>query len=318
MALVRASIDPFDLASLFALRGLLDDLRDRREPTLLGVTPLPRARAVALLPGSFNPPTAAHVLLAERALAAGCDAVVFVTAVQTVGKPPFGLTVEDRLLTMRAAGADRILTAACSHGLYAEQAEAAAQAFPGADLVFLVGSDKVEQILDHAWYDDRDVALTRLFDRARLLAAPRGSTGEQVRDLLALPRNERWASYVDVLPLHPAVADLSSTRVRGLLGAGADPAGLVPGPVSPLLAEMHAFAPPLYIDAEEVDAYGLRARLLDLLWALRHDLGTNVDMRHLMRVALSRTDAGRRFRSLVLAGEADAGALVRAQRAVGV
>lgn len=299
---VHTVLDPFDLASLFAMRGLLDGLDPSAAPRLATLTARHPARTVALLPGSFNPPTAAHVLLAERALSEGYDLVAFVLARSTAGKTQTGLIREDRWLAMRAAGGSRIAAAVCSHGLYAEQAEAAAAAFPGAEITFLLGSDKVRQIFDDRWYADREASLERLFSQARLVAAPRGSDDDELEAVLETSEARPYAHRIEVMRLHPAVSDLSSTRVRGLLRSGADPAGLVPVDVAPLLAATRAFAPPLVIGDEEVDAYDVRSRVIDLLWQEREQVGA-VDVRHLMRIALSRTEPGRRFRAMLAAGD---------------
>lgn len=298
-------MEPFEHASVFALRAFLERLDPEGLPTLDMLVPVTGCRSVALLPGSFNPPTAAHVLLAERALHEGFDCVVFVLARRTAGKQRSGLILEDRLAAMRAAcdeGFDEGFgIAACSHGLYADQAEAAARAFPGAELTFLVGSDKVVQVFEAGWYEDRAAALGRLFDAARLLVAPRWDQEELLRETLQAPRNRPWADGISVLRLHPAVSDLSSTRVRGLLRSGADPAGLVPPAVADLLAGIGAFASPLALGGEEVDRYDARARLVDLLWRARGPEASTAELDRLMRVALAGDEEGRAFRDTLRA-----------------
>lgn len=301
--------DPFDVAALFRHRAILEGLDRSVSPAMVVIDGGEAARSVALLPGSFNPPTSAHLLLAERARADGYEAVVPTIARETVGKGTSGLILEDRLLAMRAACGSAFPVAVCSHGLYADQADAAARAFPGADLALLVGSDKVFQILDERWYDDRDAALDRLFSAARLVVAPRADQSERLRDALAEPRTRRWADRVEVLRLHPAVNDLSSTRVRGLLRAGADPAGLVPPAVAAILNEVRAFAPPGVIGAEEVDPYALRASLVDLLWRLG---AADADLRALLEVACADGEEGRQLRARLRAGTAQREDLERA------
>jgi nicotinic acid mononucleotide adenylyltransferase len=307
-------MDPFDLSSIFALRARWETLDRSVAPTIALVGTPGECRSVALLPGSFNPPTAAHLLLAERALREGFDCVVLLLARNTVGKEPSGLIPEDRLLAMHAASSGSFAVGACSHGLYADQAEAAASMYPKAELTFLVGSDKVVQIFDRQWYDDRDGALERLFERARLVVAPRSDQGDLLRDVLGAPENRRWSDSVEVLRLHPAVSDLSSTRVRGLLRAGAEPAGLVPSAVADLLSAIRAFAPPIVLGRDEVDVYALRAKMIDLCWSSRVDT-SGVDLRHLIDSALSPTPAGARIRAAVASGNAHLDDLTRARAA---
>lgn len=298
-------MDPFDLASVFALRTILQDLERAEVPTLRTITPVPACRSVAILPGAFDPPTAAHLHLAERALGEGYEKVVFTLAVRTVGKRRSGLSREDRLLALRAMSSRNIIVAAVSHGLYADQADAARDAFPGAEIAFLVGSDKVFQIFDPRWYRDRDEALNRFFSAARLVVAPRADHARALRDVLVDPANAAFADRVEILRLHPAVGGLSSSRVRGLLNAGAQPTGLVPTAVAGLLEHLRAFAPAMVVGNEEVDAYEMRRALIDLLWRARSSVGGSdtadhaplPDLRRLMAIATAPTSPGRALRA---------------------
>ncbi|MBI4728567.1 MAG: hypothetical protein HY775_03585 [Acidobacteria bacterium] len=296
-------MDAYDLRGLFAHRDLLDGLDPAGPASLAAVEPHSACRSVALLAGSFNPPTSAHVLLAERALREGFDHVAFVLARRPAGKDPSGLIQEDRLLALRlVAGARGIGILVSSCALYADQAAAAAEWFPGAEITFLVGSDKVEQIFDSRWYADREAALEGLFGRARLLVSPRADDGERVRAILGAPENRRFSDRVSVMQLHPAVSDLSSTRVRGLLQAGADPSGLVPGPVARFLGQVRAFAPSVMVGGVQVDAYLMRARLLDALWAVRDWAESSADLRALVEMAMRSDAGGAHFRDLLLHG----------------
>ena len=134
------SVDAHNLQAIFAMRALWEKLDPAATPSLATFKPPGVRRNVALLPGSFNPPTAAHMLLAERALQEGFDCVVLLLAHNTVGKQPSGLIPEDRLLAMRALTGGAFGVGASSHGLYADQAEAAQRVYPDAEITFLVGS----------------------------------------------------------------------------------------------------------------------------------------------------------------------------------
>jgi len=305
--------DPYDLTSIFSLRALWQGLDPTAPPAIATLKPPGSCRTVALLPGSFNPPTAAHLLLAERALSEGFDCVLLLLARNTVGKEPSGLVPEDRLLAMRAASGGNFGVGASSHGLYADQAEAAKKLYPKADITFLVGSDKVVQIFDPRWYDDRDGALERLFGSASLVVAPRSDQSELLREVLAAPKNRRFADSVSVLRLHPAVGDLSSTRVRGLLRAGAEPAGLVPTAVAELLTAMRAFAPPIVMGNDEVDAYAVRTKLIDVLWHARGTDAAAADLHELVTTALSPSIAGTQLRQSLWNGGVRADNLMRAR-----
>lgn len=295
-------MDPFDLTCLFARRALLLSVDLAGPPRLHTITPVLREGPVALLPGSFNPPTAAHVHLAERVVLDGYARIVFTFAVRTAGKQPNGLIPEDRLALLERIAGQHLSVAVCSHGLYADQAEAATAAFGVDEVSFLVGSDKLIQIFEDRWYDDRDEALERLFARARIIVAPRSDQGERLGSVLRAPENRRFADRVDVLRLHPAVSELSSTHVRGLLRSGADPAGLVPPPVAAWLEEMRAFAPPITIGCEEIDAYAMRVRVIDSLWATR---ASEADLRIILIRVMSDTEDGARLRAVLDSGDVE-------------
>jgi nicotinic acid mononucleotide adenylyltransferase len=307
-------MDTYDLRTLFAHREVLEGLDADGPPTLTVLRGSPALGSVAVLPGSFNPPTAAHLLLAERARREGFGVVLFVLARNTVGKEPSGLADVDRLLALRfLAQRAGMGVAVSSGGLYSDMADAVAAVFPGTETAFLVGSDKVPEIFDASFYADRDDALDALFARAKLVVAPRTDDGDKMRALLARPENRRFASRVDILPLHPAVSDLSSTRVRGLLQAGADPTGLVPSAVGTFLAEVGAFAPPTSVAGEEVDRYRIRTQLFHALWAAREWAERGADFRALVRLAMEPGDEGRRLRALLANGGARAEDLATVQ-----
>jgi nicotinic acid mononucleotide adenylyltransferase len=310
-------MDANDLHVLFGHRDLLR--QPAPEPALHFVGRVPQAPSrVAIVSGSFNPPTSAHQLIAERAKADGCDAAIFALPAQVAGKEAGGLIPEDRLLALRMiAPRSGIGIAVCSHGLYVEQAEAAARAFPGASLHFLVGSDKVMEIFDAAWYEDRDAALDRLFSLASFTVAPRAADGPRVRAVLEAPENRRYADAIRVVALHPSVADLSSTRVRGLLEAGADASGFVAPAVANLLGELRPFARPQRISGEVVDPYQVRARLIDALWEVREWAERAADLRGLVALATAATPDGARIRRLLALGGPGAEELFRLQALTG-
>jgi hypothetical protein len=129
--------------------------------------------------------------------------------------------------------------------------------------------------------------------------------------------NRAWANRVSILPLHPAVSELSSTRVRGMLQAGADPAGLVPSAVGTFLGEVGAFAAPLSLQGEEVDRYRIRGALLDILWSAREWAERAADLRALVRIASDPGEEGRHLRRLLANGEARASDLAALQAPAG-
>jgi len=197
---------------------------------------------VGLVSGSFDPMTLAHAALAD-ALGITADLVLFVYSPATLPKEPGPggdpgvplLDPKDRVASLLAYSRSRTGRGAalCSHGLYADQADAAREAFPRADLVFGIGSDKVLQLLDPAWYEDRDASLQKLFSVARVGYAVR--EGEQQRLAAALDEASRWRDRMEPIALPPDVAGLSSRRVREEVVRGRDVAGMVPPEVLPFI-----------------------------------------------------------------------------------
>jgi nicotinamide-nucleotide adenylyltransferase len=198
------------------------------------VRPACTSGRVGLLPGSFNPPTNAHVALAAAGRAAGLACVYYVLAERTVDKEQVtGIPLADRLALLARLG-DGV--ASVERGLYVEIARAMGAALPGAELVFLVGHDKIVQIFDPKYYQDRGAALDELFALASFLVAPRGDADQdELAELLARPENQRWAERVEPLRLDPRHRDASATRVRR--GQSRD----VPPPVAEYLERANPF-----------------------------------------------------------------------------
>ena len=207
---------------------------------------------VGLLSGSFDPPTVAHLELARGLVRLGCGPVLLVWSVRTLPKEPASgidpspplLDATSRLEHLAAVACSsrareeglHLGVALSSHGLIAEQAEAAAGGFPGAKLVVGMGSDKVLQLLDPRWYDDRTVALDHLTGLATVAYSARAGEEEAVREALAAPGNVRWRHAFAELGCDPGVAAVSSREVRRRLHAGEDVSALLPPEVLALLS----------------------------------------------------------------------------------
>lgn len=193
------------------------------EPTARLLTPLARMRSLAVLPGAYNPPTRAHVTLAESARARGFEAVLFSLGTVTVDKPESGLRLEERIQLLveiaRESGFGVVLV---NRGLYAEQAEALRRSLHDIErLAFVTGMDKVEQIFDRRYYADRDRALGALFERAELLVAARGGLDQPaLARLLEEPTARAYAHRIEWLDLDPRVREVSSSAVRARLARG--------------------------------------------------------------------------------------------------
>ena len=219
---------------------VLGELRRAQRPTLVLLADRPPARSVALLSGSFDPVTGGHVAIAQAALAR-VALVVFVYSVRTLPKEgraegPLLSEVERLALLEALCGAhERFVPAVSSHGLLADQVEAADTVFPAADLYLLMGSDKVVQVLDRTWYPNPEDALERLFGRARVLYAVRSGQEGWVEEALARPRNARWRDRFHRIPIPPDAASVSSRLVRERVRRHEDVSPLVPPEARALL-----------------------------------------------------------------------------------
>ena len=155
---------------------------------------------VGAYPGTFDPPTVAHLAVAEAALnQGGLDAVHLVVSRAPLGKNPAVPSFEDRLAVLRdvAASRDWLDVRVTDRRLIADVAA-------GYDAV-IMGMDKWLQVLDPAWYDGsaeaRDAAVQAL---PPVLVA--------VRHGAAHPGP--LSSGVRLLDVHPAHGPVSSTLVR--------------------------------------------------------------------------------------------------------
>jgi nicotinic acid mononucleotide adenylyltransferase len=116
---------------------------------------------VGAYPGTFNPPTVAHLAIAEAAWRQGdLDRVELVLSRSPLGKDPAVPSFEHRLQVLDAVAASRpwLAVTVTDKRLIADVAA-------GYDAV-IVGTDKWIQVCDPAWYGGsflaRDAALDRL------------------------------------------------------------------------------------------------------------------------------------------------------------
>jgi nicotinamide-nucleotide adenylyltransferase len=254
------------------IQALLDQLDPQAPAQALVVpgSPMPE-RKIIVFPGSFNPPTLAHLALLKQAwqFARVHGPMHIYAALST------HITDKERvqrpLLLDRIYLLDTVLRNHVRHtgimlfnrGLYVEQAEAIQNAFPQvSDLYFLIGFDKIVQIFDPRYYNDRDLALHELFELADFLVAPRGEAGpEELGILLDQPENRQYAEHIHALALSAAYRDISSTRIRQGFPAREQE---VPSQVRRFIHETHVYDPPVELqDGTKIDQYGERMRAIE-------------------------------------------------------
>ena len=158
-----------------------------------------------VFPGSFDPPTIAHIAIARAALVqCACDSITFVLSVGALGKHDRDATVGYRhaALTALFVNDDRFRVATTSARLIAEIAE-------GFDVV-VVGADKWDQVNDPVWYDDGEIGRDRALGALPHVAVvPRPP-------IAAPPSRPQLVRMLTILDLDDAatLAEVSSTGAR--------------------------------------------------------------------------------------------------------
>ena len=298
----------YDLKHLFTLHETIARCDGAAPPTahLLSVPTRSTPHRIGVLCGSFNPLTLAHTELADQACRTfQLNQLLFTLAKVTVDKEHVtGLGLEDRLLLLLLYTQQHSKTgvALVNRGLYVEQAQAFRTVFgQQATLFFIVGMDKLIQILDARYYQDREVALAQLFSLTSLVVANRGEMGRRAfDDLLNRPANRPYQADVHFLALPESVGNLSSTAVRDARDAQADVHprlhAQVPPEVAAFLADTHAYAVLQQYDEEMLDAYAIRLALLDRLIKVRAWAEQEVDFRQLIEQTRTPDARGRALR----------------------
>ena len=175
---------------------------------------------LGVLPGTFNPPTRAHLALAQAALT-HCDEVLFVLPRALPHKDFGGVGFVDRLRLLEQAVSShpQFAAAASGGGLFHEIAGECRIAYgPEVEIAFLCGRiDAAERIV--GWKYERDEMLAEMFEQFSLLVARR--QGEYVAP-------EHLATRIRCLDIEEGWDAVSATEVRERIALGLDCRDLVP------------------------------------------------------------------------------------------
>ncbi len=185
---------------------------------------------LGVFPGTFNPPTVAHLALARAALSTVHE-VAFVLPRTFPHKPYRDTTLEQRIALLHGAldAESRFSIAAADGGLFIEIARECRAAYgAGVRLSFLCGRDAAERIA--AWDYGIHGAWESMLREFDLLVAPRSGDYEP---------ESAHSHRVRALPLEAACDAVSASEVRRRIRAREPWEHLVP-------AQIHAAVRKLY------------------------------------------------------------------------
>jgi len=185
---------------------------------------------LGILPAAFNPPTRAHLALAQSALAT-VDEVLFVLPRGFPHKLYEDATFDQRVqMLMAAAGSEpRYSIAASDRGLFIEIAGECREAYSkGTRLLFICGRDAAERIA--TWDYGEPDAFERMLEQFELLVAARHGEYEPPDEI-----RER----VHPLTIAKDMSIISATEVRDRVLRGAPWEHLVPREIVPLVREIY-------------------------------------------------------------------------------
>ncbi len=208
-----------------------------------------------------------------------------------------GLSQEDRMLLLSLITGELgwASVAAVNKGLYFEQARAFRSLLGNkARIFFVVGMDKVIQIFDPRYYQDRDKALKGLFTEVQLIAASRGALGEnELKEFLSRKENQVYEDRVYPLTLSEGLKDLTSTDLRTRIATGVSVQDQLPEVIEKFVAMTGAYR----------SVYEDRSHLLDLLYGVREWAEKECDFESLVRIAGEETERGENLRGMLHSGK---------------
>jgi len=192
---------------------------------------LVKSHRVGLLPGTFNPPTVAHLELARAGLRE-LDEVILLLPRELPHKSFSGASFAERLemLLLAVSGEPALSVAASDRGLFIDIAdEYRTEHDPEATLTFLCGRDAAERIA--AWEYSNPDAFASMLKETRLLVAHR--SGEYVPP-------SHLAQSIHTLRLPSHIEWISASEVRERIARGERWEHLVPEALHPHVRRIYS------------------------------------------------------------------------------
>jgi len=187
-------------------------------------------RRLGILPGTFNPPTRAHLALA-RAAEKYVDEVLFVLPREFPHKAYEGASFEERIRMLDLAAADnpRFSIASTERGLFIDIARECRAVYGDAALSFLCGRDAAERIVNWDYDGDPD-AFQKMLEVFDLRVASRGGAYRPPR---------KMAHRIHALPVEAGYEEVSATDVRERIARGDEWEHLVPEAITPVIRRIY-------------------------------------------------------------------------------
>ena len=201
----EAAVAPVDAVDQL-LAGELDRVTAQPDGQMLLSAPRP----LVLMPGSFNPMHAGHVLLARVAEELRQQPLAFEISVTNVDKPPLeGQTVRHRLAQFAWKSPVELTRAPT----FLEKS----RLFPRT--TFVIGADTAERLVAPKYYGDDEarmhVALEEIAGSGgSFLVAVRSDAAGRVRALGDIPVPRRYVDLFTEIPEHRFRVDTSSSEIR--------------------------------------------------------------------------------------------------------